>query len=154
METYVRMDGETAADAREGEHAMSNEDVERLRRGYAHFIETGDFREEFFHPDFVWDMSTFRGWPERQTYPGLEGAREFMDDWRGAWEDWELEVEEFLAGSDAVVVLVHQRGRSRATGLPTDMDFAMLWTFRNGKQHRMRMYASRAEALEAAGLRD
>jgi hypothetical protein len=38
-------------------------------------------------------MSTFRGWPERKTYPGIEGAREFLRDWLDAWEDWELEVE-------------------------------------------------------------
>src|SRR6478735_4978247 len=52
---------------------MSQEDLEVIRRGYEYFAETGDFREEIMHPDFVWDMSTFRDWPERQTYAGLEG---------------------------------------------------------------------------------
>jgi ketosteroid isomerase-like protein len=96
-------------------------------------------------------MSTFRGWPERQTYPGVDGARQFMADWLAAWEDWDLEVEEFAAGDEVVVAVVHQRGRSRATGLAADMNFAMLWTFRDGTQLRMKMYASRDEALEAAG---
>jgi ketosteroid isomerase-like protein len=131
---------------------MSQQNVERLRDGYAYFLANGDFREELFHPDFVWDMSTFRDWPERQTYAGLEGAREFMDDWGEAWEDWQLEVEEFLDAGEDVVAVVHQRGRSRATGLPIEMDFAMVWTFREGRQFRMRMYASRDEALEATGL--
>lgn len=132
---------------------MSQQNVETLRTGYAYFAATGDFREDLFHPDFVWDMSTFRGWPERQTYAGLEGARDFMDDWRGAWEDWELEVEELLDAGENVVAVVHQRGRSKATGLPTEMDFAMVWTLRDGKQFRMRMYSSRDEALDATGLR-
>jgi ketosteroid isomerase-like protein len=131
---------------------MSQENVETLRRGYAHFIATGDFPEEDFDPDFVWDMSTFRGWPEHQTYAGLEGAREFMANWLEAWEDWEFEVEELLDAGESVVAVVRQRGRSRATGLPVDMHFAMVWTFRDGKQIRMRMYASPDEALTAAGL--
>ncbi len=78
---------------------MSQEDLENLRSAYERFIVTGEFSGQFA-PDFVWDMSTFQGWPERQTYEGIEGAR----------------------------------------------------TFREGAQVRMRMYASRSEALEAAGL--
>jgi ketosteroid isomerase-like protein len=64
-------------------------------------------------------------------------------------------VEEYLdAGEAGIVALVHQSGRSKATGLPTDMSFAMAWTFRDGKQLRMRMYASHDEAREAVGLVD
>lgn len=146
------MDGETTGDGRQGAQTTARENLEALQRGYAHFIATGDFLDDLFHRDFIWDMSTFRGWPERQTYPGVDGARQFMADWLAAWEDWELEVEEFVAGDEAVVAVVHQRGRSKATGLEADMDFAMLWTFGDGKQLRMNMYASREEALEAAGL--
>jgi ketosteroid isomerase-like protein len=132
---------------------VSAENLELVRGGYAHFVAAGDFLDELFDPDFVWDMSTFRAWPERQTYQGLEGAREFMDDWRAAWDDWELELEDLIDAGDDVVALVHQRGRSRATGLETDMEFAMVWTLRDGLQHRMRMYASHDEALAATGLR-
>ena len=133
---------------------MSVENVETLRRGYEYYIATGDFLEEIVHPDFVWDMSAFRGWPERQTYAGLKGAREFMANWREPWEDWELEVDELLDAGERVVAIVRQRGRSKATGLPVDMRFAMVWTFRDGKQAWMRAYASPDEALEAIGLRE
>jgi len=132
---------------------MSEENVEVVRRGYEHFGATRDFREDVIHRDFVWDMSTFRGWPERKTYPGLEGAREFIADWTDSWEDWELDLEELLdAGGDRVLAILHQRGRSKATGLTVEMDFAQLWTVRDGKQVRMEMYADPAEAREAAGL--
>ena len=57
---------------------MSQQNVEIVQRGYEYFREAGDFREGVFSPDFVWDMSTFRGWPEQQTYQGLEGARAFI----------------------------------------------------------------------------
>jgi len=131
---------------------MSAENVETIRRGYEHVIATGDLLEDIAHPDFVWDMSTFRNWPERQTYDGIEGARTFLADWTSAWEDWRLEVKELLDAGDDVVAIVHQSGRSKATSLPVDMDFAQLWTLRDGKEIRMRMYADPDEALRAAGL--
>ena len=74
-----------------------------------------------------------------------------MADWLEAWEDWQLEVEELLDAGDQVVAFVRMLGRSKA-GLPVDMRFAQVWTYRNGKQIRMQMYASRDEALKAARL--
>jgi len=138
--------------ARDTAWAMSEENVERLRRGYELWLTTGDFLPEVTHPDFVWDMSTFRGWPERQTYPGTEGAREFLADWTAAWEDWELEVEDYVDAGERVVTIVRQRGRSKTSGVPVEMRFGQVWTFQDGKQIRMQMYASPEEALEAAGL--
>lgn len=70
---------------------MSAENVEAIRRAYEEFAATGELSGNV-SADFVWDMSTFRNWPERQTYEGADGAREFLTDWTGAWEDWKLEV--------------------------------------------------------------
>jgi ketosteroid isomerase-like protein len=131
---------------------MSQQNMETIERGYEHFGATRDLLAETIHPDLVWDMSTFSGWPERQTYSGLAGAREFIAEWTDAWDEWELEVEAPLDAGDKVVAIVHQRGRSKATGLTVDMEFAQVWTLRHGKLTRMQMYAERAKALEAAGL--
>ena len=76
-----------------------------------------------------------------------------MTEWAEAWEDWELEVEDFIDAGDAgVVAIVRQRGRSKATGVPVEMHFGQVWTIRDQQQARMQMYASPEEALEAAGL--
>ena len=131
---------------------MSAENVEIIRRGYEEFLATGELAERITAPEFVWDMSTFHGWPERQTYQGVEGTREFLADWVGAWEDWRLEVRDLVDAGDDVVAIVHQSGRSKATGLEVEMDFAMVWTMQDGKQTRMRMYADPDEALRAVGL--
>ena len=53
---------------------------------------------------------------------------------------------------DKVVVLVRQRGRSKAAGMPVDMSFAQVWTLRDGKESRMEMYSDPNEALKAVGL--
>jgi ketosteroid isomerase-like protein len=131
---------------------MSQENVEALREGFDRFRRTGDFDDEVFDPDFVWDMSTFHGWPEARTYAGVAGAREFMSNWISAWDDWGLAVEELHDAGDKVVAIVRQRGRAKSTGLPVDMHFAMVWTFRDGKQLRMQAYDDPAEAMRANGL--
>lgn len=133
---------------------MSQENVEIVRRGYETFAATGEFVEDIAWPEFAWDMSHFHGWPEKQVYEGIEGARSFLEDWMSAWDDWELEVEAFHDSGDKVVALVHQSGRSKAAGMPVDMSFAQVWTLRDGKQLRMEMYSDRTEALEACGLRE
>jgi ketosteroid isomerase-like protein len=131
---------------------MSAENVARLAQGYERFRDTGEFDEAIFDPDFVWDMSTFRGWPEAQTYSGIDGAREFMANWTSAFDDWELEVEALHDAGDKVVAILRQRGRSKSSGLPVDMSFAQVWTYRDGKQVRMQAYDDPAEALRANGL--
>ena len=131
---------------------MSQENVEVARRGYEHFSASGDMLAEMLDPDFVWDMSTFRGWPERQEYPGIEGARRFNAEWADAWDDWEVVVEDYVDAGEQVVVLVRQRGRSKASGVPVDMRLGQVWTFEGEQAVRMEMYASHEEALDAAGV--
>ena len=131
---------------------MSEENLETARRGYQHFIATGDILDEVFDPDVVLDMSTFRGWPERQRYDGIDGVRGFLADWLGAWDDFEFELVELREVDDKVVALLRQRGRSREGGVPVEMELAQVVTYRGGKQVYVEMYASHAEGLDAVGL--
>ena len=132
---------------------MSQQNVEIVRRGYAHRQVTGDFLEEVIAPDFVWDMSKFRGWPEQQLYEGIEEARRFIREWTAAFDDWAIEIDALHdAGTDRVVGIMRQRGRSKTTGLPVDMLYAQVFTIRDGKQTRMEMYSDPDEALKAVGL--
>ena len=127
---------------------MSQENVEIMRQGWKHFEATGEFLAPI---DFVWDVSNL-GWPDQQIYLGREGAAQFMAEWTGAWDEWEMEVEDYIDAGERVVVIVNQRGRSKGSGIPVDMRFAQVWTLRDGVGIRMQMYASVDEALEAVGL--
>ncbi len=100
---------------------MSKESVELIRRNYELFQATGDFPSELIAPEFVWDMSNFRGWPEKKLYLGIDGAREFLREWLEAWDDWELALESLHDGGDRVVAIVRQHGKSKSTGLPIDL---------------------------------
>jgi ketosteroid isomerase-like protein len=128
---------------------MSQENVEVMRRGYEHFKATGG--EIRAHADLVWDVSNL-GRPDQQVYSGPEGAMQFNAEWAAAWDDWELEPEDYIDAGERVVVIVNQRGRSKATGIPVEMRFAQVWTLRDRQAIRMQLYASVNEALQAVGL--
>ena len=129
---------------------MSQEDVATIKRAYAYYEAVGELPPGA-HPDFVWDVSGLR-WPGQQIYPGGEGGTQFLAEWAEAWDDWAIEVEEYIDAGECVVVIITQRGRAKATGVPVVMRFAQVWTMHDGRTTRMRMYANLDEALEAVGL--
>jgi ketosteroid isomerase-like protein len=55
---------------------------------------------------------------------------------------------------DKVVATVHQRGRSKMSGVLLEGSMVQVWTFRDGKEARMDMYSDPREALEAVGLKE
>ena len=127
---------------------MSQQNVEIIKRGYEQFGTTGEIRAD---PGLVWDVSNL-GWPDQQVYTGPAGAMQFNAEWAAAWDDWEMEPEDYIDAGERVVVILTQRGRSKATGIPVEMRFAQVWTLRDGQGIRMQLYASVEEALQAVGL--
>jgi ketosteroid isomerase-like protein len=131
---------------------MSQENVDTLLGGYEWFRVNGRFPAHLATPDFVWDMSHFDGWPEQQVYEGVQGAEDFLAEWGSSWDDWEIEIEAMHDVDDKVVAIVHQRGRSKISGMPVESMMAHLWTFRDGKEARVDVYSDPSEALKAVGL--
>jgi ketosteroid isomerase-like protein len=130
--------------------AVTAERIALVRAGYEEFAETGQLDPGRYTDDFVWDMSA--GWPERTEYRGYAGMLEFLTEWIAAWDDWRFELRELIdTGGDEVVAIVQQSGRAKASGAHVDMLFASVWTIRDGKLARQRMYADPDEALAAAG---
>jgi ketosteroid isomerase-like protein len=130
---------------------MSQANVDILRRALTHHAATGEHLTEVYAPDFVWDMSKYRGWPEARTYEGIEGLRRFLNDWEEVF-DWEFEVESLHDAGDRVVSVISQRGRTKAAGPNVEMCNGLVWTLRDGKLVRADNYADPSEALRAAGL--
>ena len=71
--------------------------------------------------------------PFTGTYRGRDGAGTFFQEMIGTVDVLMLEPQEFVAQGDTVVVLGHYRFRPKATGIPYDTDWAMVWWFRGGK---------------------
>jgi ketosteroid isomerase-like protein len=131
---------------------MSAENVAMVRQGYARFAAGEALRADEATPDFVWDMSSFSGWIEQRVYAGTDGMAAFLAEWTSVWDDWRLDVQALHDGGDMVVAIIRQHGNSKLTGMPLDMPFAQVWTFRDGLRSRMEMYSDVSEAMRAAGL--
>ncbi len=97
-------------------------------------------------------MSHFHGWPEQRVYEGMEGANEFLAAWGDSWDEWVVEVQAMHDVGERVISIIRQRGRSKLSGMPSEMSFAMVWTFRDGKEARMDMYSDPDEARRAFGV--
>jgi ketosteroid isomerase-like protein len=130
---------------------MSEENVEIVRRAFAfEFDGRGgpDDAVAIFAPDFV--MNPLEEGP---SY-GLGTIRDNIDRWKSAWEELDVTAEEFIGAGERVLVTAHHRGRGLGSGIEVDARFYLLYTLRDGKVVRQDEYAERAEALEAAGLRE
>ena len=65
-----------------------------------------------------------------------------------------MTAEEFLDAGDRVLVTAYFRGRGRGSGIDIDTCFYEVYTLRDGRVVRVDEFTKRADALEAAGLRE
>ncbi len=130
---------------------MSQENVELVRRAYDAW-DRRDFEAlpELVHPDFEADLTVRVLNPDR--YVGVEGLRRLVDELGETWEAMTLEPEEFIDAGDQVVVPVVARLSGRGSGLQMEDRIIQVWSIRNGKAERLRVFTDRAEALRSAGL--
>jgi ketosteroid isomerase-like protein len=99
--------------------------------------------------DFEWLVP---GFPGNEATRGPEATLDFFRDWIDQWEDlrvdWELE----QASPDTVFAVVDMRGRGRASGVPVELRFGQVWSFREGVRVRMVYYNDPDDARRAAGI--
>lgn len=132
---------------------MSRENVDLVRDLLAEFASTHKAVGRLTTPDFVWNMGTFRGWPDAPQYVGPAGFDEFFAKWTGPYEEWDMDMPDFAdVGDDRVVVLVCQRGRLRGADSWVQLRYGMVYKVTNGLVSRIDAYATVEEALEAVGL--
>jgi hypothetical protein len=65
-----------------------------------------------------------------------------------------VEAMEFMDAGDSVVVRVDQWGTGPQSGAPGHLQYFQIWTFRGASVIRIESISERADALEAAGLRE
>jgi ketosteroid isomerase-like protein len=77
-------------------------------------------------------------------------------DWLGAWDYYRFLPEEILEGTgEKVLVVGHESGQGTDSGIEArSRRVTAVYQLRDGKIVRFKAYLDRAEALQAAGLRD
>jgi uncharacterized protein len=92
---------------------------------------------------------------DQGTFRGPEGLRAYTENLRKVWGDsLRSHPEEFIEHEDRVVVMTRTSATGQTSGATIDALLAHVWTIRGGKIVRFETFASRDEALEAAGLRE
>ena len=133
--------------------AMSQENVEIVRRVTAEFTESHKVLSELVAPDSIWDMRSWPSWSGQPQFHGRDGFMEFFAEWTGAYEEWGQEIEDIIdAGDNQVLEVNRQRGRLRGSNSWVALRLGILYTLKNGLITRAEVYASPEEALDAAGL--
>ena len=85
-------------------------------------------------------------------YRGREGFAEFMHTWTEDFE-WSIDLERVIdAGNDRDVAVFQQRATGKASGVPVELQMAMLIDLESGRAIRMQNFLHPDEALKAAGL--
>jgi uncharacterized protein len=129
---------------------MSEENVEIVRdsieaynrRDFDTAVQSFDTEIEWLFPPFL-AAESCRGPEEiRRLWEGLEEA----------FEDFQLEPQEFVDAGDHVVVRSHFHGRGKESGVETEGRMHSVTALRDGRIVRIEYFNDWADALEAAGL--
>lgn len=105
------------------------------------------------HEDLEADWSNSIG-PHRGVYRGPKRARELFQYFFEAWDEFHWEPQEIIEVDQARVIVVnHIRMRGRGSGVEVDATGAQLWTISGGEVRSLKIYQSKADALEDLGLR-
>src|SRR5215211_3768895 len=133
---------------------MAQENVEIVRRATEAYSRGDlDGTLESWAPNALLDRSNSRGL-EAGVVRGRDEIRRYMERFLELFEEVRIEFEDLTEVKEGVVVadnLARVRGRD---GIETQARSTWLITIQDGQQTSLTLYQTRAEALEAAGLRE
>jgi ketosteroid isomerase-like protein len=133
------MSAETLALARTGYQALAAGDLDRVL--------------EIIDPEITLEVHTGRpDLPETQTLHGHAGFRENLGSLLEVFEDIEVTPESFTDLGEHLIVEVHTVSHGRASGIRIENRIVHIWTIREGKATRFRVFGTRQEALDELGL--
>jgi ketosteroid isomerase-like protein len=138
--------------SRDTGRAMSQENVEVVRRSLDAYARHGveavlpflDREIVIVDPDL----------PGGGRFDGHDGFLAFVRQVLDSFEEYHVEPEEFLDAGEQVVVFLHHQGRGKESGALIELRDAWVWTVAEDRATRIDLYLDRADALEAAGLRE
>jgi ketosteroid isomerase-like protein len=132
----------------------TDENVELLRRFYESFNQ-GDLDsvlelctddvEVYKDPEVVEMVATF-------TPRGQERVAQYLRGWLDTWSDYNARPQEFLQSGEDVAALTQLRARGKNSQFEIEGDMADVFTVRDGRIARFRLYIQRTDALGSLGI--
>ena len=87
------------------------------------------------------------------SYEGREGVLQFLAFQAEAFKAQSVQLEELVETGDEIVAVIRLRGEGPMSRIPLEGRFSHVWQVAGGTVRRLRVYATKQEAMEAAGLR-
>jgi uncharacterized protein len=133
----------------------SNDTVELLRRFYESFNQ-GDLDsvlelctedvELYKDPEVVEMVAAL-------TPRGQERVAQYLRVWLDSWSDYHARPEEFLQSGEEVAALTRLRARGKNSQFEIEGDMADVFTVRDGRIARFRLYIQRTDVLDSLGIK-
>ncbi len=131
---------------------MPREDAEAVRKQNVHVVR--EMLEDYVRGDYEAALPAFAHDVEVVTalerFHGPAGVVEEAKRWEDMWSDYRFEVEDLLGSGDRVVLLYHQVGKAKGSGVEVEERAAWVYTLREGKIARVEMFQDRETALRTA----
>src|SRR5262245_11122052 len=125
----------------------SDMDLAALFRDKAVFDQMVSALEPFIDPQ----VESVAVWQGGTVYDGVQGFRQLWLDWLEPWTSYHTGVDEVIDAGERVVLFARDTGWREDTDVEVELVAASIWDVRDGKIIRVEFFASREEALEAAG---
>ncbi|HEY6654015.1 MAG TPA: nuclear transport factor 2 family protein [Solirubrobacterales bacterium] len=133
---------------------MSEENVDLVRRVFDAF-DRGDQEEALSYADPEAELhSAVIGGAEGKVYRGHQDLRRWYAETFESFEELRFEWSEFRDLGNRVLAFGRIKLRGRESGVELDSATGWIATVRHGKMLKAEGFLSKAEALEAAGLRE
>lgn len=132
---------------------MPNSNVETVERILACWAD-GDFgrTREYFDQHVVHVIGD--EFPESGVFHGEQGMTEYLRRFFAQWEHYAIESTRLRAAGDTVLADVLQHSKGKASGIASDLDAFVAFTFRGGRVVRSEFFLHERDALAAVGLTD
>jgi ketosteroid isomerase-like protein len=88
------------------------------------------------------------------NYEGRDGVLQFLAFQAEAFAARSVELEELMETGDQIVAVIRLRGEGPLSRVPLEGRFTHVWQIDDGMVRRLRVYATKQEALEVAGRGD
>jgi ketosteroid isomerase-like protein len=132
--------------AGENVEATLKDNVEVVREMLEGYLR-GDYEAAL--PAFAHDVEVLTS---LERFHGPAGVVQEAKRWEEMWSDYHFQVEDLVASGDRVVLLYHQVGKARGSGVEVEERAGWVYTLLDGKIARLEMFQDRETALRAAGL--
>jgi ketosteroid isomerase-like protein len=125
---------------------MSQENVAVVREMLENYLR-GDYEAAL--PAFANDVEVATS---LERFHGPAGVVAEAKRWEEMWSEYRFEVDQLVASGDRVVLLYHQVGKAKESGVEVEERAGWVYTLREGKIARVEMFQDPETALRAAGV--